>query len=65
MLSDRATAGFSGSDLTSLAKDAALGPIRGTIILLNWTQNHILPRLSGSLEEKLRKTLLFFKDKQI
>ena len=26
----RACEGYSGSDLTALAKDAALGPIRGT-----------------------------------
>lgn len=28
---NRATSGYSGSDLTSLAKDAALGPIRGRL----------------------------------
>lgn len=27
----RLTEGYSGSDLTSLAKDAALGPIRGML----------------------------------
>lgn len=37
----RVTAGFSGSDLTSLAKDAALGPIRGT--RLNSTGSHFSP----------------------
>ena len=30
----RLTDGYSGSDLTSLAKDAALGPIRGWLIVL-------------------------------
>jgi len=29
MVLDRLTEGYSSSDLTSLAKDAALGPIRG------------------------------------
>uniref|UniRef100_A0A672JBY2 microtubule-severing ATPase n=1 Tax=Salarias fasciatus TaxID=181472 RepID=A0A672JBY2_SALFA len=33
----KATAGYSGSDLTSLAKDAALGPIRGIRPLCNRT----------------------------
>ena len=29
LLSSRQTEGYSGSDLTALARDAALGPIRG------------------------------------
>lgn len=32
------TEGYSGSDLTGLAKDAALGPIRGTFISISTLQ---------------------------
>ena len=38
----RVTAGYSGSDLTSLAKDAALGPIRGKDVL-GYIYIYILP----------------------
>ena len=36
----RQTAGYSGSDLTSLAKDAALGPIRGNAALVSCNYLH-------------------------
>lgn len=36
----RVTAGYSGSDLTALARDAALGPIRGMSLLSCWSQSH-------------------------
>lgn len=39
---NRVTAGYSGSDLTSLAKDAALGPIRGTTSLWHYRIDHVL-----------------------
>lgn len=35
------TEGYSGSDLTGLAKDAALGPIRGIMKLILWASVHI------------------------
>lgn len=36
------TEGYSGSDLTGLAKDAALGPIRGTSISVNAHVTHLV-----------------------
>jgi hypothetical protein len=39
------TDGYSGSDLTNLAKDAALGPIRGLSPTCSFTPNAVLSTL--------------------
>lgn len=53
MLLDRATSGYSGSDLTSLAKDAALGPIRGKTP----SSYYLMVRVYFSLHDELNQFL--------
>uniref|UniRef100_I3JUV2 Fidgetin-like protein 1 n=1 Tax=Oreochromis niloticus TaxID=8128 RepID=I3JUV2_ORENI len=51
----KVTAGYSGSDLTALARDAALGPIRGMSLLSCWSQSHVRNIKKKDFEDSLKR----------
>jgi len=54
----RLTEGYSGSDLTALARDAALGPIRGTCTPCDkQTNKHTNKQNKKTHKQKLKQTL--------